>query len=98
MRKRGIWRVVAVVSVLVLLTSAVGFALETTAEDQMVVPDLLLGKPLGLISLGMGALTYVITLPVTVPFGWRAKAAETLVKKPYRWTFQRGLGEDLKKP
>jgi len=94
MRKRGIQRVVAMAFVLVFMLSATSLAYETK-DDQMVVPDLLIGKPLGFITLGLGAATYVLTLPITLPFGWHGTAAESLVKKPYRFTFERGLGEDL---
>jgi hypothetical protein len=86
-------RIIATVLVLVFMFSAACFALEE--DDQMVIPDLLVGKPIGLVALGLGALTYVVTLPITLPFGWQQTAAESLVKKPYRFTVQRGLGEDL---
>ncbi len=66
-------------------------------DDQLVIPDLLVGKPIGFIALGLGTLTWALTLPVTIPFGWQRKARETLVDKPYRFTFERGLGEDLDK-
>lgn len=97
MPTKRICTVMAMAFVLAFMFSTAGFAMEV-AEDQMVVPDLLFGKPLGLVALGMGALTYVVTLPVTLPLGWQKRTAESLVKRPYRWTFQRGLGEDLTKP
>jgi hypothetical protein len=85
---------IATALVLVFILSATGFA-GTSEEDQMVIPDLLFGKPIGLIALGLGGVTYVLTLPVTIPFGWQEKASEALVKKPYRFTFERGLGEGV---
>ena len=94
MPKRSMCRIVGAVFVLVLVFSTAGFAFES-ADDQLVIPDLLIGKPLGLIGLGLGALTYVVTLPITLPLGWQKTASEAMVKKPYRWTFQRGLGEEL---
>ncbi len=97
MPRKGMGRFVVMVFVLVFLFSSPVLASDM-AEDQMVIPDLLIGKPLGFLALGAGAVTYVITLPITLPFGWHEKASEALVKKPYRWTFERGLGEDLNTP
>jgi len=94
MRKKSIHKIIATAFVLVFVFSTAGFAYGRE-DDQMVVPDLLFGKPIGLIALGLGAVTYIVTLPITLPFGWQKTASESLVKKPYRFTFQRGLGEDL---
>ncbi len=85
---------IALLLVFMLCTANVAYAIE---DDQLVIPDLLIGKPIGFIALGLGSLTWALTLPVTLPFGWQKKARETLVDKPYRFTFERGLGEDLKK-
>lgn len=79
---------------LVFLISSTGLAVDR-AEDQMVIPDLLIGRPLGGLALGLGALTYVVTLPITIPFGWRGDAKKALIDKPYRFTVERALGEDL---
>jgi hypothetical protein len=95
MRKRGIHKALALVLALIFISSTVAFAFDEPDDDQLLIPDLLLGKPLGLIALGFGGLTYIVTLPVTIPCGWREKAAESLVKKPYRFTFKRELGDDL---
>jgi hypothetical protein len=94
MPRKTMRSLIVTVLVLVFILSATGFA-ANGEEDQMVIPDLLFGRPIGLIALGLGGVTYVLTLPVTIPFGWREKASEALVKKPYRFTFERELGEDL---
>lgn len=94
MSRKGLYRVIVIACVLMFMVSAVGFA-RSVDEPTCVVPDLLFGKPIGFVGLVLGTATYVVTLPVTVPFGWQKTAYEPLVKKPYRWTFQRGLGEDL---
>jgi len=96
MPKKGLPRVIAMAFVLVLVFSTVAPAY-AAEEDQMVIPDLLFGKPVGLAALGVGGVTFAVTIPITLPFGWTGKALEVLVKKPYRFTFQRGLGEDLDK-
>jgi hypothetical protein len=94
MRRKRMDRIIVTAFVVVFMFSSAGFAYAID-DDQMVIPDLLVGKPIGLIALGLGAVTYAVTLPITLPFGWQKTASESLVKKPYRFTFQRGLGEDL---
>jgi hypothetical protein len=96
--KKSIGRILVTALLLVFVFSAVTFAFGEGEDDQLLIPDLLVGKPLGLLALGFGGVIYVVTLPVTLPFGWAGQAGETLVKKPYRFTFERGLGEDLDKP
>jgi hypothetical protein len=98
MRRKSIYRVIALAVVLVFAFSTSGLALERGDEpgaEQMVIPDLLIGRPVGLIALGTGTVIYVVTLPITLIFGWHKKASESLVKKPYRFTFRRELGEGL---
>jgi hypothetical protein len=97
MQRKTMRGFVAMAFVLVFVLSASAFASDM-AEEQMVIPDLLVGKPMGLLALGAGGLTYLVTLPITLPFGWQKAASEALVKRPYRWTFERGLGEDLNTP
>jgi len=96
MSKQGIHKGLAIILALLFIfcTGTFSYALE---DDQLVIPDLLVGKPIGFVALGLGTLTWALTLPVTIPFGWQKKARETLVDKPYRFTFERGLGEDLDK-
>ncbi|MFQ6094200.1 MAG: hypothetical protein ACE5OR_16265 [bacterium] len=95
MGKTSLWKVLVVALVLGFVLSPVTFASDR-AQEQMVIPDLLIGRPLGALALAAGFVTYAITLPITVPFGWRAQAKEALVNKPYRFTFERDLGEGLK--
>ena len=94
MKRKGVWSMVVMVLVLLLVSSAAVCA-QPREEESLVIPDLILVKPVGFAALVVGTVTYVVTLPVTLPFGWQGKASESLVKKPYRFTFQRDLGEDL---
>jgi len=94
MRRKGVWSMVAVILVLLLVSSAAVCA-QPRKEEPLVISDLILGKPVGFAALVLGTATYVVTLPVTLPCGWQGKASESLVKKPYRFTFQRELGEQL---
>jgi hypothetical protein len=64
------------------------------SEDEIVVVELAM-RPLGLVALGLGSATYLVTLPFTIVVGGREKMAEALVKRPYRFTFRRPMGEGL---
>ena len=97
MTPKGVCRIIAVVLVLLLVSSATVCA-RIDKEEPLVIPDLLLGKPIGFAALIVGTVTYVVTLPVTLPLGWQGRASESLVKKPYRFTFQRNLGDELEGP
>lgn len=97
MRRKGVWSMVAMVLVLLVVSSATVCA-QAPREEPLVIPDLILGKPIGFAALVVGTVTYVVTLPVTLPCGWQGRASESLVKKPYRFTFQRDLGDDLQGP
>ena len=62
----------------------------TTPE---VVGDLLWVRPLGLMHVGLGAMFYVISLPVTVPLKKADEAKEFLITYPYDYYFKRPLRE-----
>ncbi len=55
--------------------------------------DLVVTRPLGLLCVVVGSAAFVIALPFTIPSRSVDQAAEELVKKPYRYTFKRPLGE-----
>ena len=63
---------------------------EPTGSEQFV--DGVVGKPLGLFALVVGAATFVVTLPFTLPSQSAHSAAKGLVADPARWTFGRPLG------
>ena len=62
----------------------------TTPE---VVGDLLWVRPLGLMHVGLGAMFYVISLPVTMPLKKADEAKEFLITYPYNYYFKRPLRE-----
>ncbi len=62
----------------------------TTPE---VVGDLLWVRPLGLMHVGLGAMFYVISLPVTLPLKKAEEAKEFLITYPYDYYFKRPLRE-----
>ncbi|MBF0285344.1 MAG: hypothetical protein HQL51_12905 [Magnetococcales bacterium] len=55
--------------------------------------DALLCRPLGLVSTVVGTSLFVISLPFSALGGNSEQAAERLVMEPYRFTFQRPLGD-----
>jgi hypothetical protein len=52
-------------------------------------------RPLGLFALVLGAVTFVVALPFTLPSGSADSAAKALVKAPATYTFKRPLGRFL---
>ena len=54
--------------------------------------DAVLGRPLGLFALALGAVTYVVSLPFSLPSHSADQAAKGLVVSPAQWTFKRPLG------
>ncbi len=63
------------------------------ASGADMVVDLLVTRPLGLLAVIAGSAAFVVALPFTLPSDSVDAAAEELVKKPYRYTFKRPLGE-----
>ena len=94
MPKKGVYKIIAIACILLFMLPAAGFA-GNAKDDEHVIADLILAKPVGFLALIVGGSIYVVSLPVTIPFGWHGTAYKSLVKKPYEFTFQRELGEDL---
>lgn len=57
------------------------------------VLDLLILRPLGLLTAGVGSALFVVSLPFTLPSGSAGDAACELVAKPLAYTFTRPLGD-----
>jgi hypothetical protein len=55
--------------------------------------DMMIARPLGLLSVIGGSALFVLSLPFTIPSGSMDSAADELVKKPIDYTFKRPLGE-----
>jgi hypothetical protein len=58
-----------------------------------VVGDLLWVRPLGIMNVGLGAMFYVISLPVTMPLKKADEAKEFLFTYPYYYYIKRPLRE-----
>ena len=84
------------VSFFMLSFNAFVFATDEPAGDLStpeVVGDLLWVRPLGCLHVGLGAMAYVISLPVTVPLNKEDEAKEFLITYPYYYYFKRPLRE-----
>ena len=55
--------------------------------------DLVILRPMGIIATALGSITYVISLPFSIPGGNQDEAYQKLVTDPADYTFQRPLGE-----
>jgi len=64
---------------------------EPTAWE--VAVDGVVGRPLGLVSSALGAVTWVVTLPFSLPSHSSDLAAKKLIKEPLQYTFRRPLGQ-----
>ena len=62
-----------------------------------ILGDLLCIRPVGAIEIAFNSLFFVISLPVTIPLKKANEAEEFLIKDPYNFYFNRGLGEPLEK-
>jgi hypothetical protein len=85
-----------IVSSFVLSLNGFVFAKDESAGDLTtpeVVGDLLWVRPLGFMNLGLRAMFYVISLPVTMPLRKADEAREFLITYPYDYYFKRPLRE-----
>lgn len=69
---------------------------QTTDEENngaLMVADLLLVRPLGIVATVLGCAVYVVSLPFAAIGGNTKQASQKLVKEPAAFTFTRPLGE-----
>lgn len=86
---------------LAVLAIAMVTALPAMAEEQLpeerrggdMAVDLVLARPIGLLSIIGGSVLFVVSLPFTIPSGSVGAAADELVRKPINYTFRRPLGQ-----
>ncbi len=68
-----------------------GFGASGSAEAM--VADVVIARPVGLVSTVVGSAVYVVSLPFSLLGGNEKQAREKLVKEPAEFTFKRPLGE-----
>lgn len=84
----------------ILLVVAIAFVPNLSMAAQVeekpgaltMVADLFVARPLGVLLVGLGTVTYVVSLPFSLAGGNALEAGETLVVGPARETFVRCLG------
>jgi hypothetical protein len=84
------------VSFLVLSFTGALFAKDESTADLSVpeiVGDVLWVRPIGLVQTAFGAMSFVISLPVTIPLKKMDEAKEFLITYPFYYYFKRPLGK-----
>ncbi len=91
-------KAIAAVLVLVMLSGVCSAA--TDAKDTVNPPsagamafDVVLVRPLGIVSLAAGTAFFIVSLPFTLPSRSVGTAARRLVAEPFKFTFTRPIGE-----
>ncbi len=78
--------------IIMILSSAAAFAEDTHKEEDTIF-DLIAVRPLGFVTLSIGAAFFIVSLPVGVVSGSTGKAEKALVGDPFNYTFTRPLGD-----
>ncbi len=63
------------------------------ADTGKMAADLLLIRPLGIVSTVVGCAVYVVSLPFSIPGGNHNEVLNTTVVEPAKFTFKRGVGD-----
>lgn len=92
-------KLITVLSLAVLLTlpSASTHASNFTDYEETggtaIVLDVLIARPLGIASLAIGTVVFIVALPYTIPSWTLGRTADKLIADPFRFTFLRPVGE-----
>jgi len=70
---------------------------ESTKAHEMrgnwVIWDMVLARPAGVLSIGIGTALFVVSLPFTLPSKTVKTASQKLIMDPINYTFKRPLGQ-----
>ncbi|MBI5469072.1 MAG: hypothetical protein HY891_08070 [Deltaproteobacteria bacterium] len=80
-------------AVFLAVSTASPAAQKQKPSGEAIVFDLVLGRPLGLVTIVAGTAIFIVGLPFTLPTGSVCVAAEKLIADPFRFTFIRPVGE-----
>lgn len=102
------WRKQSIVFVVILVLLGAWVASPVLAEENQyqhagegdanapaMMVDLALYRPVGIALTAVGAVFFVVSLPFTAAAGSIDEAGETLVREPFRFTFNRPLGAGI---
>jgi len=84
---------------IVILLTLCGLLLNANAafaafdDEFMVIGDLAIARPLGLVVTVVGSAVFVVSLPFALTSGSVRNTADILVGEPFRFTFTRPLGD-----
>lgn len=81
----------ALLAAMVICISAVPACAEVTQSD-LVVLDVALIRPVGIVSVAVGTALFIVSLPVSIPSGSVGAVAKSLVKDSFEYTFIRPVG------
>ena len=86
-----------VVAVCMLLTTSMvraeQYATDVPPTAEAMAGDVLFVRPLGLAATILGAATWLVALPFTIPSGSVGSSAKVLIGEPAQYTFSRPLGQ-----
>ncbi len=70
-----------------------GNGLGVSGSAESMVADVVIARPIGLVTTVVGSAVYVVSLPFSLLGGNEKQAREKLVKEPIDFTFKRPLGK-----
>lgn len=83
---------IVLLAAMVIFISAATACAEVTQSD-LVVLDVALIRPVGIVSVAIGTALFIVSLPVSIPSGSVGTAANRLVKDSFEYTFIRPVGD-----
>jgi len=78
--------------VILIVTSVPALAKDGAGAPDMIV-DVLIVRPVGLVSIVIGTAAFIVALPFAITSGTVKPVAQTLVACPFTLTFKRPLGD-----
>jgi hypothetical protein len=83
---------IIIVTVLFAFTVSLSFA-ATENQDEAMISDTLILRPLGILATVVGAVVFVVALPFSLTGQNTKDTADTLVVAPAKFTFARPVGD-----
>lgn len=95
MKKTSLLAVVFFLAIFLTTSTAALAAAQMSDEPSAtaIAADVVIIRPLGIISLVMGSALFVVSLPFTIPAQGVKMTAQKLVVEPFHFTFTRPIGE-----
>jgi len=76
---------------IITLTYTIAYA--ENNNDEWIIGDVFLARPIGLAAVVFGTAVFVISSPISLLTGDTTKVAEELIADPWDYTFNRPLGD-----